>query len=112
MAFSRRYGFLSQGKDVEGCIKTIDDMQWYDGLIGQVPWLDYLFRKNPLARFMPGYQLIITRMALEELKKRKEQGDKLETGRDDLLAQLMRAHAGNPEKFSEADVFSIAHGAM
>ena len=99
---------------MENCIKVIDDMQWYDGLIGQVPWLDYLFRKNPLSRFMPGYQLIITRMALDEMKKRKEAGSegKLEGGRDDLLAQLLRAHANNEDKFSEADVFSIAHGAM
>ena len=73
IAFSRRYGFLAVGRDVEGCIKVIDDVQWYDGLIGQVPWLDYLFRRNPLNRYLPvrGSHLIMTRMALEELQKRK-----------------------------------------
>ena len=90
-------------------------MQWYDGLIGQVPWLDYLFRRNPFKRFfVSASQLIITRMAFDELQKRKGAGlgGKVEGGRDDLLAQLIKAHNGNPDKFSEADVFSVAHGAM
>jgi hypothetical protein len=33
IAFSRKFGFLESGYDLEGAIKTIDDMQWYDGLV-------------------------------------------------------------------------------
>ncbi|KPI38564.1 Pisatin demethylase [Cyphellophora attinorum] len=32
VAFSKKFGFLEAGKDVDGAIKTIDDSQWYNGI--------------------------------------------------------------------------------
>lgn len=117
MAFSHRYGFVRTGSDVEGCIKYIDEVQLYDGLVGQMPWLHYLLRLNPLAKYIPGLRLkavLLTRMAVEELHKRKaaDNDGRPPGGRDDLLAQLIQGHKRAPDKFTEADVFSVAHGAM
>jgi hypothetical protein len=114
IAFSRKFGFLESGYDIEGAIKTIDDVQWYDGIIGQIPEWDFLFRRNPLAKFMPGMdpsKSLVTRMALEELEKRKKYGEKV-IDRKDLLSQLMAANEKAPEAFKEGNVFAIAHGAM
>ena len=114
IAFSRRFGFLETGTDVEGQIKSIDDVQWYDGIVGQVPWTDILFRNNPLRPYLPFWQpklTTMTKIAVQELEKRKEHGE-FEIDETDLMGQLLKAHAGNPDKFSEADVFAIAHGAM
>lgn len=114
IAFGRRFGFLESGYDIEGAIKTIDDVQWYDGIIGQIPEWDFVFRRNPLARFLPGMdpsKSLITRMALEELEKRKRYGEKA-VDRKDLLSQLMAANEKAPENFKENDVFAVAHGAM
>jgi hypothetical protein len=33
---------LESGYDIEGAIKTIDDAQWYDGIIGQTPPCTFL----------------------------------------------------------------------
>ncbi|OQV03675.1 hypothetical protein CLAIMM_08691 [Cladophialophora immunda] len=117
VAFSHRYGFVSTGTDVDGCIKFIDDVQFYDGLVGQVPWLHYLLRLNPVASYIPGLGLrpvLLTRMALEELQNRKKLDDngKSATGKDDLLALFLQGHLRSPDKFTEADVFSVAHGAI
>ncbi|EXJ71095.1 uncharacterized protein A1O5_06088 [Cladophialophora psammophila CBS 110553] len=95
VAFSHRYGFVGTGTDVEGCIKYIDDVQFYDGLVGQIPWLHYLLRLNPLA-----------------IGKKMDNNGKSSTGRDDLLAQFIQGHLRAPDKFTEADVFSVAHGAI
>jgi hypothetical protein len=114
IAFSRKFGFLESGYDIENAIKTIDDVQWYDGIIGQIPEWDFVFRRNPLAKFLPGMgssKSLITRMALEELEKRKKYGEKV-IDRKDLLSQLMAANEKAPETFREGDVFAIAHGAM
>lgn len=114
VAFSRKFGFLESGYDLEGAIKTIDDVQWYDGIVGQIPEWDFAFRRNPLAKFLPGMdpsQSLITRMALEELEKRKKYGEKV-IDRKDLLSQLMTATEKAPENFKEGDVFAVAHGAM
>ncbi|KAK4948697.1 hypothetical protein LTR10_012701 [Elasticomyces elasticus] len=116
VAFSHRYGFIRTGTDVDGCIKYIDEVQWYDGFVGQVPWLHYLGRLNPLAPYL-GLSLKavqVTRMALEELGKRKQldNNGRPATGQDDLLAQLIQGHSRAPDKFTEADVFAVAHGAI
>lgn len=121
VAFSRSFGFLEQGKDVDGAIHTIDGSQRYNGIVGQVPILDHFLRRNPLRKFVPGMDTknaLITRMALEELGRRKPFDKEGEgkwrggDGRQDLLASLIKGHLKDPEKFKEGDVFAVAHGAM
>lgn len=121
VAFSRSFGFLEEGRDVDGAIKTIDNSQWYNGLVGQVPELDCLLRRNPLWQFVPWLSTknaLITRMALEEMSRRqpfdKDNGGLLRTGdgRQDLMASLIQGHLKDPQRFGEKDVFSVAHGAM
>lgn len=88
-------------------------MQWYDGMVGQIPEWDFVFRRNPLWEFVPWLNtgnFLITRMAREEMGKRKRLCNKLE--RKDLLSQLFSAHDKAPEVFREGDVFAVAHGAM
>lgn len=121
VAFSRSFGFLDQGRDVENAIATIDNSQRYNGIVGQMPELDYLLRRNPLWKFIPALDTknaLITRMALEEMGRRKPFDKESEgkwrggDGRQDLLASLIKGHLKDPEKFGEGDVFAVAHGAM
>jgi hypothetical protein len=114
-AFSQRYGFLAEEKDVGGTIKLIDDVQWYDGIIGQVPEFRHVLRESPIFQYL--ITLLsppqITQMALGEIAKRKQSGGPfLQPDRRDLLGQLLEGSAKDPTKFSEMDVFSVAHGAM
>ena len=121
VAFSRSFGFLAEGRDVDSAIKTIDNSQTYNGIVGQVPELDFLLRRNPLWRFIPWLSTknaLITRMALEEMKRRmpfdKDSAGLLRTGdgRQDLMASLIQGHLKDPQRFGEGDVFAVAHGAM
>ncbi|KAF2098777.1 cytochrome P450 [Rhizodiscina lignyota] len=114
VAFSRKFGFLDAGYDIEGCIKTIDDTQWYDGIVGQIPFLDYFFRRNPLWQYIPGLKTkdaVITRIALQEMEKRKKYGSN-QIDRKDLMSQLLVASETAPDKFGVGDVFAVAHGAI
>ncbi len=73
VAFSRQFGFLEAEVDVEGSIKNIDDVQWYDGIVGQVAELDILFRNNPLRPYLPFWKpspTTMTKIAVQELEKR------------------------------------------
>jgi hypothetical protein len=121
VAFSRAFGFLEQGRDVDDAIKTIDQSQTYNGIVGQVPELDFLLRRNPLWQFVPWLSTknaLITRMALEEMARRqpfdKDNGGLLRSGdgRQDLMASLIQGHLKDPQRFGEGDVFAVAHGAM
>jgi hypothetical protein len=114
IAFSQKFGFLEAGYDIENAIKTIDDMQWYDGIIGQIPEWDFAFRRNPINKYLPGVdpsKFLITRMAISEIEKRRNHGDKV-IDRKDLLSHLMTANEKSPENFKDGDVFAVAHGAM
>ncbi|TDZ62042.1 Cytochrome P450 monooxygenase [Colletotrichum trifolii] len=121
VAFSRSFGFLAEGRDVEDAIATIDRSQAYNGIVGQMPWVDYLLRRNPLWKLVPRLDTRnapITRIALSEMERRrpfdKEREGQLrnDDGRQDLLASLIKGHLKDPEKFSEGDVFAVAHGAI
>ena len=120
VAFSRRFGFLDEGVDVENAIRTIDNSQWYNGIVGQIPELDYLLRRNPLWKIIPALNTtnaLITRMALAEISRRKPFGEFVEKAersvdRKDLLQSLIDGHLKSPDKFGEGDVFAVAHGAM
>ncbi|KAH8591170.1 cytochrome P450 [Bisporella sp. PMI_857] len=120
VAFSRSFGFLSEGMDVGNAIRTIDNSQWYNGIVGQIPWIDHILRRNPLWKLFPQLNTknaLITKLAIEEMAKRRpfetegglsRSGD----GRQDLLASLIKGHLKDPERFSEGDVFAVAHGAI
>ena len=114
-AFSQRYGFVAQETDVGGTIKMIDDVQWYDGIVGQVPEMRYLLRDSPVFKYIISWLSPprLAQMALEEVQKRKSTGGYyLSDDRKDLLGQLMEGSAKDPGKLSEFDVFSVAQGAM
>lgn len=113
VAFSSTFGFLEAGVDVDKAIKTIDDSQWYNGIVGQVPFLDHFLRRNPLWNFVPFLatkNALVTKTALSQLSKRRDPDNK-ESYRD-LLNSLIDAQRQNPDKLGEGDVFAIAHGAI
>ena len=114
IAFSRKFRSLDAGTDVDGAIRAIDDSQWCNGIVGQVPFMDRFLRNNPLWQYVPFLatkNVLTTRIALAELEKRKRSG-KNSVDCNDLLSQLLTASQMQPDKFSEADVFAVANGAM
>ncbi|OTA81194.1 hypothetical protein M434DRAFT_37616 [Hypoxylon sp. CO27-5] len=121
VAFSRSFGFLAAGVDKEDAIKTIDNSQKYNGIVGQIPEIDCLLRRNPLWKLIPAFDpgnALITRIAKEEVQKRrpfdKERDGKGagSDGREDLLSSLIRGHLKDKEKFHEGDIFAVSHGAI
>ncbi|KAI2629194.1 cytochrome P450 [Hypomontagnella submonticulosa] len=121
VAFGKSFGFLAAGVDKEDAIKTIDNSQKYNGIVGHIPELDCLLRRNPLWRWIPAFDpnnALVTRIAREEMKKRAPfeadrdgkgaSGD----GREDLLSSLIKGHLKDPVKFHEGDIFAVAHGAI
>ncbi|UPX12095.1 uncharacterized protein EKO05_0002667 [Ascochyta rabiei] len=47
MTWSKRMGFMEQGKDVGGMLQTAENVMRYFSVIGQIPALDKLLGKNP-----------------------------------------------------------------
>ena len=113
VAFSKDFGFLEAGVDVDHAIRTIDQSQTYNGIVGQIPGWDHVLRRNPLWKFIPFLSTknaLVTRTALAQLAKRRDPDNK--TQYRDLLNSLIEAHNQNPDKLGDGDVFAIAHGAI
>lgn len=47
VTFSRPFGYLSSGTDFDGSIARAQDAMFYFAWVGCLPWLDYVFDKNP-----------------------------------------------------------------
>lgn len=114
VAFSSPFGFIEQGKDVDGAIESIDNVQVYDGIVGQIPFMDYFLRRAPYWDYLPFVQPLggnyITRTALAQLSKREASNVKVD--RRDLLSMLQEQHEKDPQKFDKDSVFAVAHGAI
>ncbi|KAI1099575.1 cytochrome P450 [Jackrogersella minutella] len=121
VAFGRSFGFLAAGFDKEDAIKTIDQSQKYNGIVGQVPEFDHVLRRNPLWKLVPALSpenALITRIARDEMRKRQPFEEERDgkgaggDGREDLLSSLIKGHLKDKVKFHEGDIFAVAHGAI
>ncbi|RJE19637.1 Cytochrome P450 [Aspergillus sclerotialis] len=74
LTFSKPLGFIEKGRDVGGIIMALEKVLDYSAMIGQMPWLDYLFIKNPLRQFLQGGSTgAVARFARERLNERLHQ---------------------------------------
>ncbi|KAL9006262.1 MAG: hypothetical protein Q9188_000984 [Gyalolechia gomerana] len=54
LTFSKRYGFLEQGQDVNGMLETIWNYMVDAAPFTQIPWFDELWRKNRVIAMLKG----------------------------------------------------------
>ncbi|KAI1116399.1 cytochrome P450 [Nemania sp. NC0429] len=48
VTYSKRHGFIERNEDVDGIVRYLGNLFLYVAPIGQIPWLDRLFLKNPI----------------------------------------------------------------
>ncbi|KAI0602099.1 cytochrome P450 [Biscogniauxia sp. FL1348] len=48
ITYGRRHGFLEKNEDIDGIVGYLSSLFLYVAPIGQIPWLDLLFLKNPI----------------------------------------------------------------
>ncbi|KAL9617507.1 MAG: hypothetical protein Q9160_007718 [Pyrenula sp. 1 TL-2023] len=109
MTFSKRYGFLDEGKDVRGMLGAIIDFMRQVAPMTQAPWLDKLIWKNRVADdlraiFGRTASLSILGFVSNAIKERREQlasgavkeADEKD-GRKDFLTRFITLHKNHPE---------------
>ncbi|RAK84382.1 cytochrome P450 [Aspergillus costaricaensis CBS 115574] len=111
MTFSKQLGFLQQGRDVEGIIMSLEKTFDYAGKIGQIPWLDYVFLKNPLWQLIQGGSTgAVARFARDRLHERLSQDgskrDDFPGLHKDFLTRFLEAKSIHPDVVDDAQVFS------
>ncbi|KAF2822824.1 cytochrome P450 [Ophiobolus disseminans] len=115
LTYSKRMGFVDQGEDIE---KIISDLQWvvdYAAVVGQMPFLDKLFLKNPIRKWMSAQGMIrgtpvahfaVRRIA--ETKARTERSDAQDgRSRRDFLSRFQEAHDKDPDFIHQDRVLAL-----
>ncbi|OQE00243.1 hypothetical protein PENVUL_c055G03586 [Penicillium vulpinum] len=109
LTFSKPLGFLEKGGDIDGIIGALEHMLDYAGKIGQMPWLDYLFIKNPLKSVFGGASTgAVARFARARLDERLNQKSTLPvaSSHKDFLARFLEAKDQHPAIVNDNQVFS------
>ncbi|KAK5303668.1 hypothetical protein LTR99_005430 [Exophiala xenobiotica] len=135
ITYSKRHGFLDRNEDVDGMIGYLGKLfgyvapvsLWsllltklaaYKGIqVGQMPWIDLLFLKNPLVLMLDklGVKLFafpITKFAFARMSERlseiKAQGREKGTNKPDLLSMFLKAQTDRPEFMTDERVLTMA----
>ncbi|KAK6371295.1 hypothetical protein LTS17_009026 [Exophiala oligosperma] len=117
ITYSKRHGFLERNEDVDGMIGYLGKLFSYVAPIGQMPWIDLLFLKNPLVLLLDklGVKLFafpITKFAFARMNERlteiKAQGREKGTNKPDLLSMFLKAQTDRPEFMTDQRVLTMA----
>lgn len=113
ITFSKKLGFLEEGRDIDWIMQTIQGRLVYASLCGQVPEIHTLLLGNPLLPLlMPSLEtwnqiLQFTLKAMNPrlpLQKNGElEGDRKEGGKD-MLSRWTEIHNSTPDKLSMTDI--------
>ncbi|KAJ5649898.1 benzoate 4-monooxygenase cytochrome P450 [Penicillium longicatenatum] len=101
LTFSKRLGFLKSGEDVDGIIHAIDTFFNTASVVTQIPWVDWLWAKNPLLeRFRSKKVNPVVAFALARAAERQNQSKEVATGEElnsrDFLSRFLEAIEKDP----------------
>ncbi|KAH7419745.1 pisatin demethylase [Cadophora sp. MPI-SDFR-AT-0126] len=120
LTFSKRLGFVDQGKDIDGVISVLERMLNYFAVVGQAPWLDRVFLKNPLMLWCAEKGFVDTtspvavfarsrmasRLSGSDDSKHQDE-EKASPARRDFLDRFLAANKKDPEFISDQRVLAL-----
>ncbi|KAI0174798.1 cytochrome P450 [Pestalotiopsis sp. NC0098] len=102
---SQRFGYMDKGHDFDGSIGIADQALDYFAAVGQMPFLDFLLDKNPVARIGPPNLSNVTRIALDHLVARLQGNDKnFDPEVPDFLQHFLDAKQAHPEVVDDGTI--------
>lgn len=103
LTFSKRYGFLEKGKDVNDILSTIWSYMTDAAPFTQVPWLDEWWRKNSIVATLRGSTgFSILKVVADNINERQQKIEKttsdekdIEVGQKDMLSRFLELSKTN-----------------
>ncbi|KAH7257841.1 cytochrome P450 [Fusarium tricinctum] len=124
ITYSKRHGFIEKNEDVEGIVAYLSKLFLYVAPVGQIPFLDLLFLKNPIYLKLSQWGLFdstfpVARFARARMAERLipelHAGDSLPLANikkqplgQDLLSKFIAAREARPEFMTDTLVQTMA----
>lgn len=108
IAFSEPIGYLDKGTDFDGTLRDADKAMDYFCVIGAMPFLDYVFDKNPVYRLGPPGYGTVTAIGIQHLIDRCQGKDKHihDPNIPDYLDKFLEAKKADPDNVDDAQIIS------
>ncbi|CAK1355293.1 Pisatin demethylase [Cercospora beticola] len=120
LTWSKRLGFVERDQDVEGIVGFVGAFLAYAAPVGQMPFLDLIYQKNPIKLQLQKWGIdkkvfAVTKFALEqsadrasEMEKIKQHGslDERSGKAVDLLMKFTQAQHDHPQFMTDRQVLS------
>lgn len=105
VTFSKRFGFLDEGRDVGNAIKNQWFLTHYLSIMGYFPWAHNYLLANPLIEY---FKLQPAMHVLDTVKAAIAGRATNYKAHPDMLEHWLRAHKEHPERLSERDILAAA----
>ncbi|KAF3935075.1 hypothetical protein ABW20_dc0109538 [Dactylellina cionopaga] len=114
ITFSKKFGFLERGEDVDGIIHTLHSLSRIQ-ILGQIPWVDKVFRKRyHKYKSKPSTSSVVqfTMAQMQQRLKSVRYDDKeflSEQGRRDFLSRFLAARQTYPDVVDDFRVLAYTN---
>ncbi|KAI1106570.1 cytochrome P450 [Jackrogersella minutella] len=127
ITYGKRHGFVEKNEDIDGIVGYLSKLFLYVAPVGQIPWLDRIFLKNPIYLKLSQWGIIdatfpVARFAQARMAERlgpNVEGDpskpllpvsteKAETKSPDLLSKFLAARENRPDFMTDTLVQTMA----
>ncbi|CAH0058338.1 unnamed protein product [Clonostachys solani] len=108
---STSLGFVEQGRDIEGIMHTLGTSMDYHAVVGQVPWLDKVLKKNPVWAWFASPTGPVASFARDRLyvrlqEMKRSEGGGAAPGNGDFVDRFLQAKETHPAVVDDQQVFS------
>ncbi|KAF2124477.1 cytochrome P450 [Dothidotthia symphoricarpi CBS 119687] len=105
MTWSKRMGFMEQGKDVGNMLATAENVMRYFSVVGQIPALDKLLGKNAYSPYIHKFDdfSVAAGAAVERFMERMQDPGQFK-GKKDFLNDFLQAKEDNPTLVTDNEV--------
>ncbi|KAJ5424637.1 Cytochrome P450 E-class group I [Penicillium cf. griseofulvum] len=115
ITYSKRHGFIEKNEDIDGIVSSLARIFDYSAPVGQMPWLDKLFWKNPIFDVLQKLGLsdnshpvaIFAKQCMEERMSTKVD-IKSQRAKDDLLTMFLKAGETRPDFMTNKRILTMA----
>lgn len=120
ITYSKRHGFVENNHDVDGIVQSLARIFDYSAPVGQMPWLDKLFWKNPIFDLLQKLNLadnshpvaIFAKQRMQERLAAKSStspsSPTASAPKDDLLTMFLKAGEARPDFMTNKRILTMA----